>query len=170
MATHSGILAWGIPGTEKPGGLLCMGSHRIGHNWINLAAAARLVIHSFSSKEQVLLISWLQSASAVILEPPKIKSLTAFIVSPSICHEVMGPDTMILVFWMVSHVHFDMSSRHLLWATNIVQLLSFSPSVSPCQGSSNSGSLFHVQTWMEYHTMSWLSAQQWWFGFCTLGV
>ena len=36
----------------------------------------------------------------------------------------MGPDTMILVFWMVSHVHFDMSSRHLLWATNIVQLLS----------------------------------------------
>ena len=45
-----------------------------------------------------LLISWLQSLSAVILEPPKIKYVTVFIVSPSICHEVMGPDAMILVF------------------------------------------------------------------------
>ena len=45
-----------------------------------------------------LLISWLQSPSAVILEPPKIKSVTVSIVSPSICHEVMGLDAMILVF------------------------------------------------------------------------
>ena len=45
-----------------------------------------------------LLISWLQSPSVVILEPKKIKSLTVSIVSPSICHEVMGPDAMILVF------------------------------------------------------------------------
>ena len=45
-----------------------------------------------------LLISWLQSPSAVILEPPKIKSATVSTVSPSICHEVMGPDAMILVF------------------------------------------------------------------------
>ena len=45
-----------------------------------------------------LLISWLQSPSIVILEPPKIKSAT---VSPSICHEVMGLDAMILVFWML---------------------------------------------------------------------
>ena len=45
-----------------------------------------------------LLISWLQSPSAVILEPKKIKSLTVSIVSPSICHEVMGPDAMIFVF------------------------------------------------------------------------
>ena len=44
-----------------------------------------------------LLISWLQSPSAVILEPRKIKSAT---VSPSICHEVMGPDAMVFVFWM----------------------------------------------------------------------
>ena len=49
-----------------------------------------------------LLISWLQSPSAVILEPKKIKSLTVSNVSPSICHEVMGPDAMILVFWMLS--------------------------------------------------------------------
>ena len=45
-----------------------------------------------------LLISWLQSPSAVILEPKKIKSVTASTFSSSICHEVMGPDAMILVF------------------------------------------------------------------------
>ena len=45
-----------------------------------------------------LLISWLLSPSAVILEPPEIKSVTVFIVSSSICHEVMEPHTMILVF------------------------------------------------------------------------
>ena len=45
-----------------------------------------------------LLISWLQSPSVVILEPKKIKSVTVSIVYPSICHEVMGPDAMILVF------------------------------------------------------------------------
>ena len=52
-----------------------------------------------------LLISWLQShcsPSVVILEPKKIKSVTISTVSPSICHEVMGLDTMILVFWMLS--------------------------------------------------------------------
>ena len=39
MATHSSILAWRIPGTEEPGGLLSMGSHRVGHDWSDLAAA-----------------------------------------------------------------------------------------------------------------------------------
>ena len=45
-----------------------------------------------------LLISWLQSPAAVILEPPKMKSVTVSIVSPFILHEVMGPDAMVLVF------------------------------------------------------------------------
>ena len=40
MATHSSVLAWGIPGTGEPGGLQSVGSHRVGHNWSNLAAAA----------------------------------------------------------------------------------------------------------------------------------
>ena len=62
---------------------------------------SRLVI-TFLPKSKRLLISWLQSPSAVILEPQKIKSATVSTVSPSICHEVMGPDVMILVFWMVS--------------------------------------------------------------------
>ena len=62
---------------------------------------SRLVI-AFLSRGKLLLISWLQSPSAVILEPPKIKSVTVSIISSSICHEVMGLDAMILVFWMLS--------------------------------------------------------------------
>ena len=58
---------------------------------------SRLVI-TFLSRSKRLLISWLQSLSVVILEPQKIKSFTVSIVSPSICHEVMGPHAMILVF------------------------------------------------------------------------
>ena len=58
---------------------------------------SRLVI-TFCPRSKCLLISWLQSPSAVILEPPKIKSATVSTVSPSICHGVMGPDAMILVF------------------------------------------------------------------------
>ena len=59
---------------------------------------SKLVI-TFLPRSKHLLISWLQSPSAVILEPKKIKSVT---VSPTICHEVTGPDAMILVFWMLS--------------------------------------------------------------------
>ena len=62
---------------------------------------SRLVI-AFFSRSKHLLISWLQLPSAVILEPKKIKSVTVSIVSPSICHEVMGPDAMTLLFWMLS--------------------------------------------------------------------
>ena len=58
---------------------------------------SRLVI-TFLSRSKHLLISWLQSPSAVILKPRKIKSDTVSTVSPSICHEVMGLDVMILVF------------------------------------------------------------------------
>ena len=56
------------------------------------------LVITFLSRSKHLLISWLQSPSAVILEPKKIKSVNVSIVSPSICHEVMGPDAMILVF------------------------------------------------------------------------
>ena len=68
---------------------------------------SRFVI-AFLPRSKRLLISWLQSLSAVILEPPKIKSVTVSIVkqcsivSPSICHEVMGLDATILVFWKLS--------------------------------------------------------------------
>ena len=58
---------------------------------------SRLVI-AFLPRSMCLLISWLQSPSAVILEPPKLKSVTVSIASPSICYEVMGPNAMIFVF------------------------------------------------------------------------
>ena len=64
---------------------------------------SRLVI-TFLPSSKCLLISWLQSPSAVILEPPKIKSATVSTASPSICREVMGPDAMILVY--IKHTHF----------------------------------------------------------------
>ena len=58
---------------------------------------SRLVI-TFLPRSKHLLISWVQSPSTVILEHPKIKSVTVSTISPSICNEVMGPDAMILVF------------------------------------------------------------------------
>ena len=58
---------------------------------------SRFVI-AFLQRSKRLLISCLQSPSAVILEPKKIKSVTVSIISPFICHEVMGPDAMTLVF------------------------------------------------------------------------
>ena len=70
-----------------------------------------LVIALFP-RSKCLLILWLQSPSAVNLEPPKIKSVTVSIVSPSICHVVMGPDAMKL-FWMLS---FKPTKVHLVKA------------------------------------------------------
>ena len=79
---------------------------------------SRLVI-TFLPRSEHLLISWLQSPSAVILEPPKIKSDTVSTVSSSISHEVMEPGTMIFIFWMLSfkptfHFPLSLSSRGFL--------------------------------------------------------
>ena len=51
MATHSSILAWRVPWTEEPGGLLSMGSHRVGHDWSDLAAAAAAISYSRESSQ-----------------------------------------------------------------------------------------------------------------------
>ena len=56
---------------------------------------------AFLPRSKRLLISWLRSPSAEILEPPKINSVPVSTISPSICHEVMGPDAKILIFWML---------------------------------------------------------------------
>ena len=70
------------------------------------------VVIAFLLRSKCLLISWLQSQSTVVFEPKEIKSVTAFSFSPSICHEVMGFDAMILVFWMLSFKPaFSLSSR-----------------------------------------------------------
>ena len=123
MATHSSVLAWRIPGMGEPGGLPSMWSHRVGHDWSDLAAAvaaaaaaAKFVI-AFLPRSKCLLISWLQSPSAVILEPKKIKSVPVSIVSPSICHEVMGPDAGIHdlfptpgpLHWLVLHLELPLA-------------------------------------------------------------
>ena len=76
---------------------------------------SKLVIN-FLPRSKHLLISWLQSPSAVILEPRKIKSATVSTISPSIYHKVMGPDAMIFVFKMLSlsqlfHSPLSLSSR-----------------------------------------------------------
>ena len=64
MATHSSILAWRIPGTEEPGGLLSMGSHRVGHDWSDLAAAAAGIISNlemiWSTKEDANSMPFIQ--------------------------------------------------------------------------------------------------------------
>ena len=62
---------------------------------------SRFVV-AFLPRRRCLFILWLQSSSIVVLEPKKMKSVTVSIVSPSICHEVMGLDAVILVFWMLS--------------------------------------------------------------------
>ena len=59
------------------------------------------LVTTFLPRSTDLLISWLESPSAMILEPKKVKSVTVPTVSPSIFHEVMGPDAMIFVFWML---------------------------------------------------------------------
>ena len=159
MATHSSILAWRIPGTGESDGLPSMGSHRVRHDWNDLAAVAeaRLVI-TFLPRSKCLLISWLQSPSSVILEPQKIKSYT---VSPSISHEVMGPDAMILVFWMLSvKPTFSLSSF-----TFINRLFS-SSSLSATRVVSSAYlrlSIFLQQSWFQ---LVLLPAQR--FSWCTL--
>ena len=87
---------------------------------------SRFVI-AFFPKSKCLLISWLQSPPAVIFEPKKIKSLTVSIVCPSICHEVIRPDAMILVFWMLnfkpafSHSSFTFIKR--LFSSSLLSVI-----------------------------------------------
>ena len=118
---------------------------------------SRLVI-AFLPRSKHLLISRLQSPSAVIWEPKKIKSVTVSIVSPYICHEVIGPDAMILVFLMLSFKPtFSLSSftynkslfsSFLLSAIRVVssaylRLLIFLPAIlSPACSSSSPA--FHM--------------------------
>ena len=117
---------------------------------------SRLLI-AVLSRNKRLLTSWLQSPSAVIWKPPKIKYLIVSIISPSICHEVMGLYAMILVFWMLSFKPtFSLSSftfikrlfSSSLSATRVVssaylRLLTFLPEIliPTCASSSPA---FHV--------------------------
>ena len=113
---------------------------------------SRLVV-TFLLRSKHLLILWLKSPSAVILEPRKINSATVSTVSPSICYEVVGPGAMILVFWMLNFKPtFPLSSftfikrifsSYSLYAIRVVssaylRLLIFLPAIliSACASSS----------------------------------
>ena len=112
---------------------------------------SRLVI-TFLLRSKCLLISWLQSPSAVTFEPKKIKSDTVSTVSPSIYHEVMGSDAMIFIFWMLSFKPtfslssftffkrlFSSSSLSAIWVVSsaYLRLLIFLPEIliPPCASS-----------------------------------
>ena len=104
-------------------------------------------VTAFLSRSKSLLISWLQSSSTVIWGPEKIKSVTASKCSSSICYEVMGPDAMILAFWMLSFKPvFSLSFFFIL----IKRLHS-------------SSSLFALE-WYHLHIWGcWYFSQQYWF-------
>ena len=118
---------------------------------------SRLVI-TFLPWSKRLLISWLQSPSAVILEPPKIKSATISTVFPSIYHEVMGPDAVILVFWMLSFKpSFTLSSftfikrlfssslsAKRMVSSAFVRLLIFLPAIWIPAGASSRSAFFMI--------------------------
>ena len=118
---------------------------------------------AFLPRNKCLLTSWLQSPSAVILEPTKIKSVTISIASPSICHEVMGVDVMIFVFWMLSFKPaFSLSSF-----TFIKRLFS-SSSLSAIRVVSSTYLrllIFLLQSWFQL-----VLHLDWHFAWCTLHV
>ena len=96
------------------------GSHRVRHDWSDLAAAARLV-RAFLPRSKRLLISWLQSPSAVILEPKKIKSVTVSIVSPSICHEWdRMPWSQFFECWVLSQLFHSLTFIKRLFSSSLL--------------------------------------------------
>ena len=119
-------------------------------DWIYIFCTGRRIFYHWVTRLRFvtasLLISWLQSLSAVILEPKKIWSVTASIFSTSICHEVMGLDAMILLFWM----------------------LSFKPAFSLCSFTSSRGSsvplhFLPLEWYQLYISGCWYFSQLSWF-------
>ena len=76
-------------------------------------------VRAFLPRSKCLLISWLQSSSTVILEPKNRKSVTASTFSPSVCHEVMGLDAMILVLWILFHTSFLTLTKRLFSSSSL---------------------------------------------------
>ena len=124
---------------------------------------SRFVI-TFLSRSKCFLISWLQLPSAVILEPTKIKSITVSIVSPTICHEMMELDALILFFWMSRFKPTFLHCRLSLSSRGSVVLLCFLP-WGRC----------HLQLWGYWYfsQQSWFQLvfhPTWHFSGCTLHI
>ena len=99
-------------------------------------------VRAFLPRSLCLLISWLQSSSTVILEPKNRKSVTASTFYPSVCHEVMGLDAMISVFWILFHTSFLTLTKRLFSSSSLsafrvvsyayLRLLIFLPAIFVC--------------------------------------
>ena len=111
MATHSSVLAWRIPGTGEPGGLLSMGSHRVGHDWSDLAAAAKVLEFQLSispSNEYLGLISFRIDWFDLFAVQMALKSLLQH-------HSSKASILHLSAFFMVhSHIYFS-SSHVCMW-------------------------------------------------------
>ena len=141
------------------------------------------LVIAFPPRSKLLLISWLQSSSLVILEPKKIKSVTVSIVSPSIYHEVIGPVAMMFVFWMLSFKPtFSLStftfikrlfSSSSLSAIRVVssaylRLLIFFPAISipACASSSPVHGVAESWTRLVTNRQTHVHKHDWFTGFC----
>ena len=119
---------------------------------------------AFLPRSKHLLISWLQSPSAVILGPKKIKSLTVSIVSPSMCHEMTGPDAKIFIFWVLTFK----PAFSLSFFTYIKRLFSSSSL------SANKGGVIYVSEFIDiFFQQSWFQLvihPAWHFTWCALHI
>ena len=124
MATHSSTFAWRIPWREETGGLQCMGSQRVRHEWATFAFT-RFVI-AFLPRSKRLLISWLQSPFAVIFEPKKMKCVTAstsvqFSSVAQPCPTLCDPLNRSMPGLPVHHQLPEFTQTHVHWAGDAIQ-------------------------------------------------
>ena len=101
MATHSSVLAWRIPGTGEPGGLPSLGSHRVGHDWSDLAAAAAAI----------------PSRSIYIITHGRISYFHGWVVFPYVCGCMLYMCSIYMYVYMCIHTHTSSWSTHPLIST-----------------------------------------------------
>ena len=118
MATHSSVLAWRIPGTGEPGGLPSMGSHRVGHDWSDLTAAAAAVILVLFFKE---LECWTEPLFSSLFS---ILKLLLFFRASFLFILFLFPLLFYLLPWLLlSTACWQFSNLNLLWCTQLYLLL-----------------------------------------------
>ena len=115
MATHSSVHAWRIPGTGEPGGLLSMGSHRVGHDWSDLAAAAAVLIPACDS-----------SSPAFCMISVNFSSIT------QLCPTLCNPMDCSMPGLPVHHQLLEFTQTHVHWLGDAIQPSHPLSSPSPC--------------------------------------
>ena len=109
MATHSSVLAWRIPGTGKPGGLPSMGSHRVGHDWSDLAAAAAAAVHPPLSLLTYVINNSVASTSLLLL------------FSLSVVSDYLQPHALQHARFPVFHYLPKLPQTHVHWVNDVTQ-------------------------------------------------